>query len=152
MDAPALAADDRAPPHELDPDTDPPPPRDEPQLADAELETVLANARPLVVSHDVSAALLQLNRCANKLPQSGECEALLAIVLLEHRLHRAHAHYYLAEVVAKDHPDVTSEQLRQLARLATSRGRFAEADKALAILEARGDADDEELPGLARLL
>lgn len=156
---PDAAADDQrsarvasASEHEPDPDIDPPPPRSEPQLADSELEKVLATARPLVAAHDVPAAMLELRRCANKLPQSGECEALLAILLLEHRLHRAHAHYYLTEVVARDHPDISTDQLRELARLATSHGRFQDAEKALAIIEARGDGEPDTLPGLAQVL
>ena len=150
--APAAAADHAsAQQREPDPDIEPPPPRSESQLAHSELEKVLATARPLVAAHDVPAAMLELSRCANKLPQSGECEALLAIVLLEHRLQLAHAHHYLAEVVAKDHPDVSTDQLRELARLATSHGRFVEADKALAIIAARGDEEPDALPGLAQL-
>jgi len=134
------------------PNEEPPPARSEPQLAAAELEPVLAEARRLAQADEVSRALIELRKCANKVPQHVECETLMALVLLEHRLHRPHALYFLAEAVKADDPAVTSDQLRTLARLAANDARFAEAARALQIVRDRGDATADDWYALAQAL
>lgn len=134
------------------PNEDPPPPRTEPQLPAAELEPVLAAARELVAADDVPRALIELRKCANKVPQSVECEVLMATLLLEHRLHRPHMLYFLAEAVETDDPNVGSDRLRELARLAAANARYAEAARALEIVGNRGEATVDDWSALAQAL
>src|SRR5688572_1121459 len=72
------------------PETDPPKARTEAQLPPDELAAVVAKAREHLGKGEQLPAIQQLDRCANKVPQSVECEAELGIVLAESKRRKAH--------------------------------------------------------------
>ncbi|PCC72032.1 hypothetical protein SAMN02745121_08239 [Nannocystis exedens] len=96
-------------------DRDPPPPRSEPQLPQAELDKALAAAaaaRAAGNDVEVTQALLP---CANKIPKSTRCEGELALVLAKSPGHKAESDYYLKHAIADDDPSADADFYGRLA-------------------------------------
>ncbi|MFZ6182232.1 hypothetical protein [Nannocystis pusilla] len=96
-------------------DRDPPPPRSEPQLPQAELDQALAAAaaaRAAGNDVEVTQALLP---CANKIPKSTRCEGELALVLAKSPGHKAESEYYLKHAIADDDPGADADFYGRLA-------------------------------------
>jgi len=112
---------------------EPPPPRSEPQLGPDELEAALIEAARDLDEGRVSEALIALRKCANKVPASARCDGELGIALLENKLQKAHARYFIAEAAAVDDPDADLGFYRRLAKTAQRYGRSATAVDAMKI-------------------
>lgn len=113
------------------PDTEPPPPRAEAQVEAAALTAILTGAEASRAAGDPDAAIHELRRCANKVPQSAPCEALLGVLLTVHPNRRAEAGYYLGEAARSDDPELQGPVARELAEVLVSRTMFAEAIQVL---------------------
>jgi tetratricopeptide (TPR) repeat protein len=112
---------------------EPPPPRSEPQLGPDELEAALIGAAQDLDAGRVSEALIALRKCANKLPPSARCDGELGMALLENKLQKAHARYFVAEAAKHDDPDADLGFYRRLAKSAQRHGRSATAVDAMKI-------------------
>lgn len=124
------------------PETDPPKARAEAQLPPEELAAVLAEARDHLGKGEQLPAIQQLDRCANKVPQSVECEAELGIVLAESKRRKAHAIYFLEQAAAA--PDADTGLYRRVGEAALQLARFKAAEAALGIVVARKEATAED--------
>lgn len=109
------------------PDTDPPPPRSEPQLAPDELAAALAAADEALKIGDETTAITSLRRCANRVPQNIRCEGELALLLLAKKRFNAEADYYLAQSIATDDPGLDDAYYRRFGNAMMARGRAKEA-------------------------
>lgn len=136
----------------LDPDTDPPPPRTDPQIEPGALAAAIDGANAAIASGDVPHALVQLQRCLNKVPISATCEGLYAATLLEERKQRVWARHFLHEAVIAADASVPDELLRKLGRLAGHNARFEDGARAFELLVARGTAKAEDYIELAHAL
>lgn len=133
------------------PRNEPPPPRSEPQLAPEELAKTIAEAKEAERTGDAARVAILLRRCANKVPQSIECEGRLALALLPERNYKAEAEYYLAEAIRGEgaHP---VDLDRKLAEAAVARGRSDLAAQAYARVVASEEATAEDWVAFARAL
>jgi len=136
----------------IDPDTEPPPPRTDAQIEPGALAAAIDAARAAIASGNVPHALVQLQRCLNKVPISPACEGLYAATLLEERKQRAWARHFLHEAVSAADASVPDELLRKLGRLAGHNARFQDGAAAFELLVARGTATADDYIELAHAL
>ncbi len=123
------------------PEKDPPKERSKPQLPPEELATTLAKAREMLSKGQHLPAIQQLDRCANKIPQSVECEGELGVVLAETKRRKAHAIYYLEQAAKAEPAEAPTELYRRVGASALGLARFAAAEAAYGIVVARNEAD-----------
>ncbi len=109
------------------PNKEPPPPRSELQLPPDELAATLAKAAAARAVDDLLETSLALRPCANKVPQSVECEGEMAIVLVKMPRHKYEAEYYLQQAIAGDDPTLTPDYYRRLGEALGKKGRYADA-------------------------
>ncbi|HEY0134379.1 MAG TPA: tetratricopeptide repeat protein [Nannocystis sp.] len=111
----------------VNPNKEPPPPRSEPQVPPAELASALARSEAARKIGDDLEASLALRACANKVPQSVQCEGELAIVLAKMPRHKYEAEYYLKQAIAADDPALTADYYRRLGEALYKKGMFLES-------------------------
>ncbi|WAS95136.1 hypothetical protein [Nannocystis punicea] len=112
-------------------DRDPPPPRSEPQLPQAELDQALAAAAAArAAGNDVEVTQVLLP-CANKIPRSTRCEGELALVLAKSPGHKAETDYYLKQALADDDPTADADFYGRLAQALRAAPMLPEAAVAL---------------------
>jgi tetratricopeptide (TPR) repeat protein len=122
------------------PDTDPPKERSEPQLPLEKLQAELQLAREQLARGQHLPAIGHLDRCANKVPQSLECEGELGVVLADTKRRKAHAIYYLEQVAKADPAEGDTDLYRRVGQAALKLARFEAAERALGIVVAREEA------------
>ncbi len=135
-----------------DPNTEPPPPRNEPQLDDAAVTKAMADARAHAAAGRSTVAIQTLRACANKVPQSVACEAEIGLLMLEAEQQRAHAHYYIAQAAAAEPADAEDALYRRLGAAAMKAAQFETARAAYGVLRARDVATVDELMQYAHAL
>lgn len=136
----------------IDPETEPPPARTELQIEPGAVAAAIDAATAAIAKGDVPHALVELQRCLNKVPASATCEGLYAATLLEERKQRAWARHFLHEAVTTADASVPDALLRKLGRLAGHNARFADGALAYELLVARGTATAEDYIELAHAL
>lgn len=109
------------------PGTEPPLPRADPQVDAAALAGLLQAAEAARAAGDPEGAIRELRKCANKVPQSSRCEALLGILLTVHPNRRAECRYYLGEAARSEDPELSGPLARELGEVLTGQSMFAEA-------------------------
>ncbi len=77
-------------------------PRSEPQVSEDRLTEILALAESEIATGNTHGAILELRKCANKVPASARCEGTLGQLLVDIPLRRAECRYYLAEAARAD--------------------------------------------------
>lgn len=129
------------------PDTDPPPPRSEPQLPPDQLAATLAAADKALATADESTATDNLRACVNKVPQSARCEGELALILVKKKRFKAEANYYVEQVLAVDDPGLDDAFYRRFGAAMMTLGRAKDAAVAYERMIARSKptADDWHL-------
>ena len=135
-----------------DPNVDPPGPRTETQLPAKELDATLARGRALAAEGRETVAIQTLRKCANRIPQSVECEAEIGLTMFAANQHLAHARYYLAEAANAQPAQAEDELYRRLGEMAMSKSQFATAVAAFGVLRSREKATADDLEGLAHAL
>ena len=126
------------------PEKDPPKERTEPQLPPDELAAALTKAREMLGKGQHLPAIQQLDRCANRVPQSVDCEAELGVVLAETKRRKAHAIYYLEQSAKAVPAEASTDLYRRVGRAALSLARFQAAEAALGIVVARNEAEAQD--------
>ena len=111
----------------INPNKEPPPPRSEPQLPADQLAAALARSEAARKIGDDLEASLALRPCANKVPQSVQCEGELAIVLVKMPRHKYEAEYYLKQAIAADDPALTADYYRRLGEALYHKGMFPDS-------------------------
>jgi tetratricopeptide (TPR) repeat protein len=111
----------------INPNKEPPPPRSEPQISPDELASALARSEAARKIGDELEASLALRPCANKVPQSVQCEGELASVLAKMPRHKYEAEYYLKQAIAGDDPALTADYYRRLGEALYQKGMFPES-------------------------
>jgi len=134
------------------PSKEPPPPRSEPQVSDARLAELLAEAETLVANGDRNGATLVLRECANKVPISPRCEGALGQLLVGIALRRAECRYYLAEAARVDDPQADAEFYRELGDALMGQSLYEDAASAYQRRIGRGAAEAEDYGLLATAL
>ena len=135
-----------------DPNVDPPGPRTETQLPAKELEATLARGRALAAEGRETVAIQTLRKCANRIPQSVECEAEIGLTMYGANQHLAHARYYLWEAANAQPAEADDELYRRMGEMAMSKSQFATAAAAFGVLLAREKATADDLENLAHAL
>lgn len=134
------------------PNIDAPGPRTETQLPTKKLEATIARGRKLAEDGRDTVAIQTLRKCANRIPQSVECEAELALTMFADNQHVAHARYYLSEA-ARGQPPVKDDELyRRMGEMAMRKSLFPTAANAYGLLRGRGTATADDLEQLAHAL
>ena len=154
--APLVVAPERASPQHPSPFRKPtfeaPPPRSEPQVSDKELAELLASAESLVAEGNANGAILELRKCANRVPASARCEGALGQLLVDIPLRRAECRYYLAEAARADDPLADAAFYGALGAALMGQSLFEDAATAYQRRIDRGAAGAEDYAALATAL
>jgi tetratricopeptide (TPR) repeat protein len=94
---------------------------------------------------------MTLGKCANKLPASGRCDALMGLSLIESKTRREAGLYYLREAAKLDDPEGDAALYAALAEALRNQGLVVEATAAQEKAVAR-DASPAQRFALARIL
>lgn len=121
------------------PNKEPPPPRSEPQVSADEVAAALAKAEAARKIGDDLEASLALRPCANKVPQSVQCEGELAVLLAKMPRHKYETEYYLKQAIAGDDPALTADYYRRLGEALAKKGMPGEAVTAYQRMIERAD-------------
>jgi len=135
-----------------DPNVDPPGARKDTQLPAKELKDTLARGKSLVAEGRTTVAIQTLRKCANRIPQSVECEAELGLTMFAADQHLAHARYYLAEAARAAPAEAEDSIYRRVGTMAMSKSQFATAATAFGVLMARETATADDLEQYAHAL
>ncbi|MFO7568059.1 MAG: hypothetical protein R6X02_35785 [Enhygromyxa sp.] len=133
------------------PATEAPSGRDGPQLAEEELDAVLAEASKHAEAKNHAQERIVLRKCANKTPPSARCDARLGLAMIPHKNHRATALYYLSEAATTDDPKAEAALYQRVGEELVLHGRSELAVAAMEKAVARDDSA-ESLFALGRLL
>lgn len=134
------------------PNVDAPTPRAGTQLAPEELAAARKQARDHFTAGKPDLAITSLQRCANRVPQSVECEAELAMLLLRTQKQRAVANYYLDEACRARPATAPTSQYRQMGTVALERARYEAARSGLAVVVEREEATVDDYVNYGRAL
>ncbi len=151
--APVVVAPERAakkPPNPFrKPTFDAPPPRSEPQLSDERVAEILALAESQIAEGNANGAMLELRKCANRVPASARCEGALGRLLVGIPMRRAECRYYLAEAARADDALADAAFYGSLGAALMGQGLFEDAATAYQRRIDRGAAEAEDYGALA---
>ncbi|MGH1347163.1 MAG: hypothetical protein ACRBN8_36715 [Nannocystales bacterium] len=134
------------------PNTQAPGPRTEDQLPETELEAAIARGKALRAEGRATVAIQAFRKCANKIPQSIECEAEQAITMFGAKQQLAFAKHFLLEA-ANGQPVSTDDTLyRRIGDTAVAHAQYPAAQAAYGVLLAREVATVGDLEHLAQAL
>jgi tetratricopeptide (TPR) repeat protein len=105
---------------------------DGPQLPEAELEAVLAEAAKHAAAGDKTQQSIALGKCANKTPPSARCDGELGLSIIDSKNRRAAALYYLASAAGVDDPKADASLY---ARVGTALSRHGKHGESIAAFE-----------------
>ncbi len=134
------------------PNIDPPRARTDTQLPTATLERTLARGTALAKEGRAALAIQTLRKCANRIPQSVECEAELALTMFAADQRLAHARYFLAEAAGAQPAEADDDLYRRMGTMAIEKAQFATARMAYGVLAARETATADDLEQYAYAL
>lgn len=134
------------------PNVDAPSPRQGKQLDAEALAATRKQARDQFADGKPDLAISTLQRCANKIPQSIECEGELALLLLRTKKQKAVADYYLDEASIARPATAQTSQYRRMGTVALENARYEAATAALQIVVDRDEATVDDYINYGRTL
>ncbi len=134
------------------PNVDPPGPRTQTQIPSADLARTIERGKAQAGEGRTTVAIQTLRKCANRIPQSVECEAELALTMFAADQHVAHARYFLAEASRADPAQAEDALYRRMGTMALDKAQFSTARSAYGVLVARETATADDLEQYAYAL
>jgi tetratricopeptide (TPR) repeat protein len=110
---------------------------DGPQLPEAELEAVLAEAAKQLAAGDAAQQRIALGKCANKTPPSARCDGELGLAFIDNKNRRATAVYYLVSAAGVDDPKADASLYARIGQALSVHGKHSESVAAFELAIAR---------------